>query len=77
MSEPVEKKKHMKGSWLQNKAKKGVQVWYEYCKEAGYMRKGSEFKPIPPKGSAEYKTLVDGYEVHKAAHKAAKKGKSK
>ena len=55
---PVEKKKHMKGSWLQNRAKAGVQVWCEYCKSQGYMKKGSEFKPIPHKDTEEYKKLL-------------------
>ena len=37
--------------------------WFAACKEAGYMKKGADFKPSPKKGSSEYqriRKIMDG-----------------
>ena len=41
-----------------NQAKKnGLGAWRQACVKHGYMVKGGAFKPVPKKGTAEYKKI--------------------
>ena len=38
--------------------KKPLSLFVKAAKELGYMKKGTTFKPLPKKGSPEYKKMI-------------------